>query len=426
MKSNTETRIEEILLRDYKPAGYNPRKDLTPEDPEYRKLENSIEEFGVLEPLVVNEQTGRIIGGHQRYKVLVEKGLEKTKAVVVSFSEEKEKAANLALNKITGRWDEEKLAILLQELSEMPDFNVGITGFGDVEISGLFDRYLSLADNEDDIDLAKEAESIIEPVTQKGDIIELRQHRIMCGDSSSLDDVKKLLGDKKASMSFNDPPYRVEYDDSQRPVGEKKNRKWDPIEADFMGQEEYEIWLKKVFTNMSHSLGKGAPVYIWNGHRQFGPMYMMLDELDFHIGCVITWVKERFALGYADYNQQSEFCLYAWKEGNGSHKWYGPANESSVWRIDRDMGKDYLHPTQKPVALPKRAIKNSSKRGDIVLDLFLGSGPTLLASEDLGRVCYGMEVAPKYCDVIVKRYLEKFGVNNVNDEIKEKYLTGRD
>jgi len=198
--------------------------------------------------------------------------------------------------------------------------------------------------------------------------------------------------------------------------------KWEPIESDDMEQKEYESWLKTVLSNMGKFIGQGSPIYIWNGHRQFGPMHLMLNELGFHVGCVITWVKERFALGYADYNHQSEFCLYGWKEGNGAHRWYGKSNETTVWEVARDSINTLIHITQKPVALAQRAIKNSSKRGDIVLDMFLGSGSTLIAAESLERSCYGAEISPAYCDAIVRRYINYVGEENVKQEILEKYM----
>ena len=174
-------------------------------------------------------------------------------------------------------------------------------------------------------------------------------------------------------------------------------------------------------TNGASYLDQGAGIYVWNGHRQFGPMYQILVDLSFHIGCVITWAKPNFAIGYGDYNQQTEFCLYGWKENNGAHKWYGPNNESTLWEIKRDATADYIHPTQKPIALAHRAIKNSSKRGDVVLDMFLGSGTTLMASDALKRRCFGTEIDPAYCDGIVLRYVSSVGKDKVSKEVLVKY-----
>ena len=188
-----------------------------------------------------------------------------------------------------------------------------------------------------------------------------------------------------------------------------------------MSQPDYEKWLKAVLTNAAVYLDSGADIYIWNGHRQFGPMHLILTELGCHVSCVITWAKESFALGFGDYNQQTEFCLYGWKENNGAHKWYGPNNESTLWQVKRDSTAEYIHPTQKPVALAHRAIRNSTKRDDIVLDMFLGSGTTLIAAEGLNRRCFGTEIDPKYVDGIVRRYIKFAGPDKVSGEILNKY-----
>ena len=147
----------------------------------------------------------------------------------------------------------------------------------------------------------------------------------------------------------------------------------------------------------------------------------MLTELGFHVSCIITWAKERFAIGFGDYNQQTEFCLYSWLEDNGSHSWHGPNNESTLWEVHRDLTRDYIHPTQKPIALAQRAIRNSSKRGDLVVDLFLGSGSTLIAAESLGRRCYGIELDCRYIDALIRRYISFVGKDKVSPSLKEKY-----
>jgi len=414
-------RMQMVAINKLSPAEYNPRRDLKPGDPDYEKLKTSINTFGYVEPLVWNSRTGNLVGGHQRLKILIEQGVQEVEVSVVDLEVGQEKVLNLALNRVQGGWDNEKLAILLKDLSEMPNFDVSLTGFDAPEISSLFDRYL---------DEGGEAEADVAlpeiPVTKPGDLIILGQHRILCGDSSKEEDLAKLLDGKKADLIFTDPPYNVDYSgaDRPKPEGQQANtgEEWAKIKNDNLPQAEYEAWLKKIFANMSVYIGKGAAFYIWNGHRQFGPMHQMLINLGFHISCVITWAKERFALGYGDYNQQTEFCLYGWKEDNGAHKWYGEVGQSTLWQIDRESSQTYKHPTQKPVLLAERAIKNSSQREDLVLDLFLGSGTTLITSQKLGRCCYGMELDPGYCDVIVRRYINLVGEENVTDEIKNRYV----
>lgn len=415
--------IRKIPISEIKKAPYNPRIDLKPGDSAYEKLKRSIETFGYVKPLVWNKRTGNLVGGHQRLAILLAEGVTEVDVSVVELDLDQEKALNLALNKIQGEWNNEKLAVLMEELDQLPDFEVGLTGFDTPEISMLFDRYLSHG-GEDDFDVKKEAETITDPVTHRGDIIELGTHRILCGDSADLEDLKKLLQKEMADLVYMDPPYACSYDDSQRPTVKKKKRKWEPIQSDNMGQEEYEVWLGTVFKNLTGFLAKGCPLYVWNGYRQFGPMHSMFENLGFHVACVLTWVKERFALGYSDYNHQSEFCLYGWKEDNGAHNWYGPTNETTVWEVSRDPVTALIHGTQKPVVLAQRAITNSSKRGDIVLDIFLGSGSTLIAAESLERSCFGVEISPAYCDAIVRRYIAYVGADNVSEDIKKRYIKG--
>lgn len=227
-------------------------------------------------------------------------------------------------------------------------------------------------------------------------------------------------------MVFTDPPYNVAYYGGNRPqpskARPKRSRKWRRIYADNLSQEQYERWLEGVLTNMRDVLAPGAPYYIWNGHRQFGPMHLLLEKLGFKVSCVITWAKESFAIGYGDYNQQTEFCLYGWLEGEGAHRWYGLTNESTLWEVSRTPTHLYQHPTQKPLELAERAIRNSSRPRGIVLDTFLGSGTTLIAAERLARRCYGIEIEPRYCDVVVRRYVSCVGENNAPADLVERYL----
>ena len=415
-------KIEKISINKINPAVYNPRKDLQPDDPEYKKLKKSIAEFGYVDPLIWNEATGNLVGGHQRMKILKEQGIQEIEVSIVNLSLEKEKSLNLALNKISGCWDNDKLAALLDELVKLPDFDVSLSGFDMPEISKIFDSYLDSAIE----DVFENPQAITEPITKQGDLILLGSHRILCGDSSDPDDVASLVEDKKANLIFSDPPYSVDYATENRPVrvDVKTNtgERWRKILNDNLPQKDYEKWLKKVFVNINPYLAQGTPFYIFNGHKQFGPMYQILQELGLHVSCVITWAKESFSPGYGDYNQQTEFCLYGWKEDNGAHNWYGPKNESTLWQVHREQSSTLEHPTQKPLLLAERAIRNSSKRGDAVLDMFLGSGTTLIAAEKLSRLCYGMELDPRYCDCIVRRYIRVFGVNNVSEEIKNRYI----
>lgn len=421
--------IKKISIDKINPASYNPRKDLKPDDVEYKHLVKSIDEFGYVEPLVWNKRTGNLVGGHQRFKVILAQGAKEVLVSIVDLSIEKEKALNIALNKIQGDWDEQKLALLLDELTNVPEFNVELTGFETEEISELLDRALTESPQaiEEDFDVEEALDMENPAVTQPGELIELGSHRLLCGDSGKLSALRKLVGDNKIHLFFSDPPYNVDYYGGNRPQPDKarpkQSRLWKRIYSDNLNQDEYTKWLGTVLRNASKFLATGAPVYIWNGHRQFGPMHQLLESIGVKVSCVITWAKESFAIGYGDYNQQTEFCLYGWQENNGAHRWYGPTNESTLWQVHRDPTKEYKHPTQKPLELAERAMRNSSRRGQIVLDTFLGSGTTLIAAARLGRKCFGMEIEPKYCDCIVRRYIALAGKRAVSAEITKRYLS---
>jgi DNA modification methylase len=413
--------IRKIPIEKINPAPYNPRVDLAPGDQEYEKLKKSIESFGYVEPLVWNARNGTLISGHQRYKILRQQGIGEVEVSVVDLPDDREKALNLALNKIRGDWDQDKLAVLLDEMIKMPEFPMELTGFDLPEISSILDASTNQYEDNFDFDAAVPET----PITQKGDLVHLGPHCILCGDSFSAEDVSRLLNGQKVNLINTDPPYNVNYYGGNRPTGSarpKNSKLWAHIYSDNLSQDEYETWLKKVLTNGISHLEQGAAIYIWNGHKQFGPMHLMLRELGVHISSVITWAKPNFAIGYGDYNQQTEFALYGWLENNGSHIWYGPTNESTLWNIKRDPTKSYIHSTQKPLALAQRAIRNSSKRKDLVLDMFLGSGSTLIAAESLERRCFGMEIDPRYVDGIVRRYMAFVGLDKVTEELKARYL----
>lgn len=216
-------KIEKMPINKIKPSKINPRKDLKPGDEEYEKIKRSIEEFGFIEPLVLNKRDNVLISGHQRYKILCEQGIKETDVVVVDYGPEKAKACTIMINKAQGDWDNVKLATLLDELEQLPDFDVGLTGFDEPEISILFDQYLSTGE-EDDFDVKKEAETITEPITQRGDIIELGSHRLLCGDAVDLEDLKKLFQGKTADLVVSDPPYNCAYK-NERPVQRKGGKK---------------------------------------------------------------------------------------------------------------------------------------------------------------------------------------------------------
>lgn len=418
--------IKTISIDKINPASYNPRKDLKPDDKEYKQLVKSMDQFGSVEPLVWNKRTGNLVGGSQRFKIILAQGAKEAQVSVVNLSLEKEKMLNIALNKISGDWDQDKLATLLDEICKSPGIDIEVTGFDLPEIENILTDFNDL-NSEENFDVEDELNKTGPAITQLGDLIELgleNQHRLLCGDVTKSSDVAKLMGDSRARLCHLDPPYNLNYNPDNRPVIKKsKNNNYEgKITNDNLTPKRYRLWFNKVIDSVNEALVPGACFYIWNSHKNFGLMHNLLTEQNFKISSVITWAKESFAPGFGDYNEQTEFCLYGWK-GGAKHNWYGPKNESTLWHVRRDRTDLYRHPTQKALELAERAIRNSSKRGDIVFDPFLGSGTTLIAAARLGRRCFGMEIEPKYCDCIVRRYIALAGKRAVSAEIRKLYLS---
>lgn len=412
-------RIETIPVHRINPAPYNPRRNLQPGDPEYERICHSVGEFGLVEPLVWNERTGTLVGGHQRFKILRAQGAETVAVSVVDLSPEREKALNVALNKVQGAWDESRLAAVLDDLTRESSIDVELTGFTALEIDELLARVSEDAERDEDFNIARAQDGA--PVTKVGDVIELGPHRVVCGRSDRIADVRRALGGATATMLLTDPPYNVAYDASVRGSSPRKSSlAKNSIRSDDLDDGAYRELLTRAFRNAQRSLAPGSAVYVWNGHKQFGLMHELFARTGMRPSCVITWDKGRLAPGRGDYQQQTEFCLYGWVEG-AAHRYYGDRTESTLWRVDRDAGGDYLHPTQKPLPLPERAIRNSSRAGEIVLDLFLGSGSTLIACQRLGRVCRGVELDPVWCDVIARRWIAFVGAERAGDDLVAKF-----
>lgn len=394
--------IQKIPIDRLNPAKYNPRKDLKPGDPEYEKLLRSVEEFGYVEPIIWNERTGNIVGGHQRFKVLLQLGYAEIDCVVVNLDEQREKALNIALNKISGEFDFPKLSELLQEL-EKSGFPVDLTGFEVPELDKLYQKYnreLGVI-TEDEFDSDAEAAKIIEPITQSGDIWLLGRHRLMCGDSTDIGVVAKLLDGAKAKMVFTDPPWNVDYG------GDAKHPSWKArqILNDKMSAEDFYAFLLSTFKAMASVCEPGAMTYVVMSAQEWGSVMTAMKEAGFHWSSTIIWAKDSLVLSRKDYHTQYEPIWYGWLGGEKRLCPLQDRQQSDLWQIPRPK-KSEEHPTMKPVALAGKAVGNSSRLGDTVLDLFGGSGTTLIACEQSDRANCSMELDPKYCDVIVKRFVE--------------------
>jgi DNA modification methylase len=412
--------FQKLKTADLLPANYNPRKDLQPTDSEYKKIKRSIEEFGYVDPIIVNKDK-TVVGGHQRLKVLKDLGFDEIDCVVVDVDKDHEKALNIALNKISGEWDNTRLADLLQEL-DTGAFDVELTGFDLDEIAAL----LAPTDQEvveDDFNVETAAKDIKEPITHKGDIWQLGRHRLICGDSTEQKAIAQLMDGMQARLIITDPPYNVNYEGG---TGLK-------IKNDNMGDSAFYEFLVNAYNRMFESAEPGCPIYVFHADTEGLNFRQAYADAGFKLSECLIWVKNSLVLGHQDYHWKHEPILYGWKEG-GAHHWYGNRDKDTVQEDNINIGKltkaqmgdllkellkgkedttiiredkpsrNDVHPTMKPLKLIGSLMKNSSTHGDIVLDSFGGSGSTLMAAEQLGRTCYTSEFDEVYCDVIIKRW----------------------
>ena len=382
--------IQIIDINKLIPATYNPRKDLKPDDAEYIKIKNSIVKFGFVSPLVINKDM-TVIGGHQRLKVLKDLGITEVECIVVDLDKTNEKALNIALNKIQGDWDEDKLEALLQEL-KLEEFDMNLSGFDFDEVDEILNDINGTKEDNFDVDSAYE--EIEEPITKPGDIWILGNHRLMCGDSTHKDDIMRLMNNQDADMLLTDPPYNVDY------VG--KTAEALKIKNDNMDDNQFYEFLRKVFENMYIVTKEGASIYVFHADTEGINFRKAFKDAGFKLAECLIWKKDCFVMGRQDYQWQHEPVLYGWKEGK-AHYFINDRTQSTILEFDRPK-QSTLHPTMKPIDLIAKLIKNSSRENDIILDLFGGSGSTIIAAEQLNRCCYTMELDPKYCDVIVKRW----------------------
>lgn len=385
-----------MKLSDLKAADYNPRVDLVPGMDEYEKLKQSILEFGFVDPPIFNVQTKNLVGGHQRVAVARDLNLfEEIEVSIVDLPVDKEKALNLALNKISGQWDEDKLAILLQDLDQD---NLNFSGFDEPEIDSLIKNYELTLDIERDVDEDDyEIELPEEPKSKLGDIYRLGRHRLMCGDSTDIAQVKELLGNQKADLLITDPPYNVNY--------EGKGKESMKIKNDNKEDTDFGKFLFSALNAAIDNLKIGASFYVWYASSEVVNFHTSLTKSGFLVKQELIWNKNSLVMSRQDYHWKHEPCLYGWAS-NGSHSWYSDRKQTTVLDFDRPIANKE-HPTMKPIKLFDYQIKNSSKVGDLILDLFGGSGTTLMACEQNERSACLMELDPKYVDVIIDRW-QKF------------------
>ena len=368
-----------------KPYEKNPRKN----DDAVKYVAESIKQFGFKVPIVIDSD-GIIVAGHTRYKAAKKLKLQEVPCIVADdLTEEQVKAFRLADNKVAeaAEWD---FDLLGEELDDILDIDMESFGFE-------FDIDEEEPEAEED---DYEVEVPEEPKAKLGDIYQLGNHRLMCGDSTSITDVEKLMAGEKADMVFTDPPYGVSYEGG---LNEKKKQQ---IKNDALRGDTLYQFLYDVFTNLKLNTKEKTPLYVFYAHSNTRQFINAFYDAGLKQRSIIIWHKTSGGFGdfMAQYMNAYEPCIYG---SNGETvNWYGPTNEKTVWNMDKEKVCD-LHPTMKPIELVSRAIGNSSRQEDSVLDLFGGSGSTLIACEQLNRKCFTMELDPKYVDVIIDRW-ERF------------------
>ena len=396
-----DMKIEYIQIEKIKPNEYNPKK-MTQKEAE--DLEKSIERFGIVDPLIMNKAKGRkgiLIGGHQRLKIYKKMGFTRIPIVWVNITDiEKERELCLRLSKNAGSWDWDLLANFDEDL--LLD-----VGFDNDELEV---RFNIMADPEEDkYDIEKAVSEKRIPTSKPGEMWQLGKHRLLCGDSTKTEDIRKLMGEEQADCVFTDPPYNVNYSGQGNLGG---------IMNDNMEEEEFIQFTLKFMEALKAGLKTGGVFYMCSGWSSYPIFLYAIKASGMKFANPIIWVKNNTTLGWNDYKYKYEMLikgkkktkgkksstpiLYGWN--GGKHYFKDTRYESDVWEINRRASNSMIHPTQKPILLINRAISNSTKRGEMVLDLFGGSGATLISCEKLNRVCRLNELDPIYCDVIIDRW----------------------
>lgn len=384
-------------LKPFQKNPYNhPEKQLT-------MLKKSMREFGFTSPILVS-QDNMVIAGHARLKAAQEIGLSEVPTIFIDLPYEKAVAYIIADNQLAKLAEEDRdlLGELLEGALSIPDFDIEAVGFSSEDI----DTLLKSGDPVEVVEDEFNSDGDIETRCKEGDLWQLGRHFLLCGDSSLKDDVTKLMNGNEADLFLTDPPYGVSYADKNRflNVISPANRIQEPIENDHGSVDDMSILWKAVFTNAFDVCRPGACYYIYSpqGGELMMMMMMMIRDSGWLLKHSLIWVKNNHVLGRSDYNYKHEPILYGWKEGAG-HSYYGGASKTSVWEFDKPHQSD-LHPTMKPIPLFAECINNATKPEDIILDLFAGSGTTIMAAEQLNRIAYCIEKSEHYCDVILSRW----------------------
>lgn len=360
------------------------------------KLRSSLREFGFINPVIIDKDYG-VIAGHGRLLAAREEGIPEVPCVLVDYlTEAQKKAYILADNRYAqdAGWDEELLRIEIESL-QGADFDVSLTGFDGDEIADLFKDENDTAVQNDDFDLSAALEKAA--FVEKGDVWTVGRHTLMCGDATSEADVAKLMGGRKANLILTDPPYGVSFQSADGLS----------IQNDSIRGEEFYQFLLSAFQNMASVLEKGGAAYVFHADTEGLNFRRAFVDAGFHLAGCCIWVKNSLVLGRSDYQWQHEPVLYGFLQ-NGKHPWYSDRKQTTIWNFDKPK-RNKNHPTSKPLDLLAYPIGNSTQENAVVIDTFGGSGSTMMACEQTGRICCTMELDEKYASVILRRYVEDGG-----------------
>ena len=395
-------KIEQRAIESLIPYINNSRKH---SDEQVAQIAASIKEFGWTNPILVDGNNG-LIAGHGRLLAARKLGMDKVPTIELAhLSENQKKALIIADNKLAlnSDWDNELLMIELQELNNV-DYDLSVLGFDQDELNALLNPIEATTGLTDEDAVP---DTPIEAKTKLGDVYILGNHRLMCGDSTSIDAVEKLMNGQLADQLVTDPPYNISY--------EGGSKKREQIKNDEMADEEFRQFLKDVYIAANAVMKAGAVFYIWHADTEGYNFRGAARDMGWKVRQTLIWNKDNSAFGRSDYHWKHEPCLYGWKEG-AAHLWATDRKQTTVIECKRPSKSD-LHPTMKPVELMEYQILNNTKGSDIVLDLFGGSGSTMIAAEKIGRCARLMELDPKYCDVIVKRWEDFTGKKAILSEL---------
>lgn len=369
------------------------------------KLRASIREFGFINPVIIDRDYN-VIAGHGRIMASKDEGIDKVPCVFVDYlTDAQKKAYILADNRMAldADWDEELLRVEIESL-QGADFDLNLTGFDEAELMDIFgdDNQSRAKDDDFDLTAALEKASFVE----KGDVWTVGRHRLMCGDATSSEDVSTLMGNTKANLILTDPPYGVSFKSSSGLT----------IQNDSMKNEEFYNFLLASFKCMAEHLENGGSAYVFHADTEGLNFRKAFIDAGFHLAGCCIWVKDSLVLGRSDYQWQHEPVLYGFVQ-NGKHKWYSDRKQTTIWNFDKPK-RNANHPTSKPLDLLSYPIGNSTQENGVVIDTFGGSGSTMMACEQMNRICYMMELDEKYASVILRRYVEN--TNNAEGVFVER------